>query len=195
MSRRAREAFGELRALDLTVAVVKRQVRVWQTAKVRPATINRRLATLFRGLELAVEDKLLPRMPDCRIAMLEEDCPFVFHRSGANLGDFGKTWAAAWTAAKPPLYPAPAAADPTRLGPRTFHDLRRTAARNLIRAGVDRKTAKLIPGHRTDSIFDRYDIKRSEDVADALTRVGQYVATLSTEPLENGDGTPVPLTG
>ena len=66
------------------------------------------------------------------------------------------------------------------MAPRTFHDLRRTAARNLIRAGVDRKTAKLITGHRTDSIFDGYDIKRPEDVAQPIERVGVYVATLPT---------------
>src|SRR5579871_621514 len=38
----------------------------------------------------------------------------------------------------------------------TIHDLRRSAARNLIRAGVDRGTAMSITGHLTEHVFERY---------------------------------------
>ena len=54
------------------------------------------------------------------------------------------------------------------------HDFRRSAARNLTKAGVDRTTAKKITGHRTDHIFDRYAIQTDDDVKDALIKVGQY---------------------
>ncbi|HEY6444630.1 MAG TPA: tyrosine-type recombinase/integrase [Candidatus Acidoferrales bacterium] len=55
-----------------------------------------------------------------------------------------------------------------------LHDFRRSAARNLIRAGVDRGTAMSITGHRTESVFERYNITDAADRKDALIRVGQY---------------------
>jgi integrase len=55
-----------------------------------------------------------------------------------------------------------------------LHDFRRSAARNLIRAGVDRGTAMSITGHRTESIFERYNITDATDRKDALIKVGQY---------------------
>ena len=48
-----------------------------------------------------------------------------------------------------------------------LHDFRRSAARNLIRAGVERDTARRITGHKTDSIFSRYNIVAEEDLLDA----------------------------
>lgn len=55
-----------------------------------------------------------------------------------------------------------------------LHDFRRSAARNLIRAGVDRGTAMSITGHKTESIFERYNITDATDRKDALIKVGQY---------------------
>ncbi len=40
----------------------------------------------------------------------------------------------------------------------------------MICAGVDRATAKLISGHRTDSMFDRYNIQDEKDLAHALEK-------------------------
>jgi integrase len=56
----------------------------------------------------------------------------------------------------------------------TLHDLRRSAARNLIRAGVDRGTAMSITGHKTESVFERYNITDAADRKDALIKVGLY---------------------
>jgi len=55
-----------------------------------------------------------------------------------------------------------------------LHDFRRSAARNLIRAGVDRGTAMSITGHKTENIFERYNITDATDRKDALIKVGQY---------------------
>lgn len=52
-----------------------------------------------------------------------------------------------------------------------LHDFRRTAVRNMIRAGVSKMTAKRISGHITDSVFDRYDIQDESDLADAAEKI------------------------
>jgi len=56
-----------------------------------------------------------------------------------------------------------------------FHDLRRSAVRNLTQAGVPRSLAMRISGHRTESVFERYNITTTQDVQNAGARVQQYL--------------------
>jgi integrase len=53
----------------------------------------------------------------------------------------------------------------------TIHDFRRSAIRNLIRAGVHEKVAMQISGHKTRAVFDRYHIVSTEDVTDAMQKL------------------------
>ena len=54
------------------------------------------------------------------------------------------------------------------------HDFRRSAARNLDKAGVPRRVAMLITGHKTEHMHERYNIKNTDDVKEALIKVGHF---------------------
>lgn len=104
---------------------------------------------------------------DRRLAAREPGCALIFHVAGRPLID-DERWAATWIrAALPTRTTKKGNLAPEKL----FHDLRRTAVRNLILAGVDEKRVMLISGHRTRAIFDRYNITEEKEIGDALGRL------------------------
>ena len=66
------------------------------------------------------------------------------------------------------------------------HDFRRSAIRNLVRAGVPELVAMQMSGHKTRSVFDRYNITSAEDLFDAATRLDEFTAKVSAKVAANG---------
>ena len=54
-----------------------------------------------------------------------------------------------------------------------FHNLRRSAVRFMVQAGVNPQVAKKISGYQTDSIFQRYSILTTDDLRTALEKNGR----------------------
>jgi integrase len=98
--------------------------------------------------------------------------PWVFPGRGTNrVRSFRKAWKAATKAAGCPG--------------RLFHDFRRTAVRNLTRAGVARPIAMAITGHKTEAVFRRYDIVDSRDRREAMRKIaGVTLGTSAAQDLQ-----------
>jgi hypothetical protein len=104
-------------------------------------------------------------------------CSLVFSRGGKQILYFRGSWKKACEASSL----VDDRGEPTRL----FHDLRRTGVRNLVRAGVPERVAMAISGHKTRSIFDRYNIVSERDLHDAARKLNDYIS--EAEKTRDGD--------
>jgi integrase len=93
--------------------------------------------------------------------------PCVFHRDGRQIRSMLKAFKAACKAAGCPG--------------RIPHDLRRTAVRNLERAGVPRSQAMQITGHQTESVYRRYAIVSETDLNDAADRMAVFTSVFTSK--------------
>jgi Integrase len=80
--------------------------------------------------------------------------PVFTREDGSQVKVFRKVWVEARKAAGVPKL--------------LFHDLRRTAARNLRRAGVAEGVIMKIGGWKTRSVFERYAIVSQSDISEAM---------------------------
>jgi integrase len=94
-------------------------------------------------------------------------CPWVFHRAdGSQIKSFRGAWDAATETAG---YPA-----------KLLHDFRRTAVRNMERAGVPRSTAMKMVGHATEAIYRRYAIQNVEMLREGAAKLEAWTEEQTT---------------
>jgi hypothetical protein len=115
----------------------------------------------------------------------------VFHRDGREIRDFYTAWdSACWKAGLGTKDPETGKVVTTERIP---HDFRRTAVRNLVRAGVSEKTAMTMTGHKTRAVFDRYDIVNEEDLREAVQKLADRSTV--TKQLQTARVTRLPVRG
>jgi integrase len=96
-----------------------------------------------------------------RIAVRELSCSFVFHRIGRQIKSFRGSFA---TATK---LIGHAGVVP--------HDMRRSAVRNFRKAGLSETEGMMLSGHKTNSIYKRYDIIDEEDLRESMIKVQEHL--------------------
>jgi integrase len=101
---------------------------------------------------------------DMAFAAREGDCPFIISWKGDGITEVKTAWnKARIRAGIPEIH---------------IHDLRRTAARNMIRAGVPEKQVMLIVGWKTRAMLDRYNIVDERDIQIAGDKMETYLAAM-----------------
>ena len=122
------------------------------------------------GREAPMTDTMLQLLTAC-VESKEPDA-YVFTRpNGKPVRDFRVTWQNACDRAGVPGL--------------LFHDLRRTAARNLRRAGLSESMIKQIGGWKTTSVFHRYAIVNRQDMATAMRQFEEHQRQLAAARAEN----------
>lgn len=88
--------------------------------------------------------------------------PYVFpERDGiGKIGNYQRAWRNA--------------SQNSGIGKHLFHDFRRTAVRDMIRAGLPKRVAMLVSGHKTRTIFDRYNIVNDTELRLAASQREAY---------------------
>jgi integrase len=124
----------------------------------RSKTITGRVLPMTLTLRAVIERRRVQRRSDSAL---------VFHKDGVTERTWKHAWAKACRAANLPG--------------RYLHDCRRTAARNLVRAGVPERVAMTLLGHKTRSVFDRYNIVNERELHQAGERLMTYLQQQTNE--------------
>lgn len=140
-----------VKQIDLATGTIRLEAGTTKNGEGRVVKMTREVQTLLTA---------------CAIGKKPDD--FVFTRqSGKPVAGFRKIWKAVCTRAGVPDL--------------LFHDLRRSGVRNLRRLGVQESVAMRISGHKTRSVFERYNIVDEADLADAASRLDTKQSAAAVE--------------
>ena len=142
-------------------------------------TKNEEGRTLYLGEELMEEMKVLH-------GKRRLGCLYVFHRNGSPIKGFRKAWRNACIQVglceflkdkngKPSVVRDKKGDEKlVKVPTRIFHDFRRTAIRDMVRSGVSERVAMVISGHKSRSVFERYNIVNDQDLREAARKKQAY---------------------
>jgi integrase len=172
---------GEVLAIQWTqVDIAEREIRLepgtTKNDEARTLPLHGELLELIQ-MQKEVRDRKFPT------------CPWVFSRGGKRVKSFYKAWHTSCVkVGLGRMVCASCSGEFNKSGSCSTcekkvkkyvglipHDLRRTGVRNLIRAGVDRSVAMKISGHKTESVFNRYNINSQTDLREAARSLSKYI--------------------
>ena len=145
--------------VDLRNGIVRIETGETKNNEARTVYLDDELKEIFRGL--LIKRRL--------------DIPYVFLRDGEPIKGFRKAWLKACS--------------DTGIKGKIFHDLRRTAVRNMVRSGIPERVAMMISGHKTRTVFERYNIVSDEDLRQATKKQEAYLAEQEEKPAGTITGT------
>jgi integrase len=165
------------------------------TVRLEPETTKNREGRTFPFKALPELEQLL-RGQRARTTALEKEkgriLPFVFHNKGERMRWYKTAWWSACIRAGFGHWK-----DPEKrkgyVGP-VPHDLRRTAVRNLERAGVPRSVAMKLTGHKTEAVYRRYAIASEADLREGVQKLANLHTADTRDksavlPLRHNSGT------
>jgi integrase len=135
--------------VDLTEGIVRLEPGTTKNDQARTVYLDEELKSILNALWGARKYQ-------------KADLPWVFLRKNSQIGDFRFSWEKACEKIKMPGL--------------LFHDCRRSAVRNMVRAGIPERVAMMISGHKTRSIFDRYNIVSDADLKRAAKQQESYLS-------------------
>lgn len=140
--------------VDLENGIVRLEAGETKNDDARTVYLNKELQEVFQREEDARKERLKKQMTII---------PYVFtnESGGGPVKDFRRSWVKACATAK--------------IGKRLFHDFRRTAVRNMIRAGIPERVAMMVSGYKSRSVFDRYNIVSDTDLRLASQKTETYL--------------------
>jgi integrase len=140
-----------VKQIDLATGTIRLEAGTTKNGDGRLIVMTREVATLLTACVLGKQsDDFVFTRPDKKL----KNGTLV---RGTSVKGFRKIWDAVCTRAGVPDL--------------LFHDLRRSGVRNLRRLGVQESVAMRISGHKTRSVFERYNIVDGADLADAASRL------------------------
>ncbi len=101
-------------------------------------------------------------------------CKYVCHYNGKKITRIYTSWRSACKR--------------VGLEGKLFHDLRRSALRYLVRAGVPQSVAMMISGHKTAGVFKRYDIVDEKDLKQAASQLSAHLKVVRESQAVNAQG-------